>query len=353
MNDNLRLIEVITRSSLDQAFRYTAEDYAKGSQEAVRWFNWDWYIGVVFYGIWKANELLRDEGNVLQMKDWIDARIDNGIAKLCVNTGSPMTTVLRLEQLYPGNKYEGLCRKFDDYYFNKITRISNGALTHTRLKIDHPDLIWADTLFMSVIYLAQRGVMLNDQRFLDDAGRQLYLHMSCLADPDDGLFYHGWDDTHKKRIGVKWGRGNGWTTVSAVEILEAIGEDFPERQAILDHLDRQLASLEKLQDESGRWRTVLDAPETYLETSVTAGVAFGVLKGIRLGLVDSRYRNMAKKAIKALQGLVDPEGNVLGGSAGTPVMDTAADYNNIPYLATPFTQGLTLMALSEAERNRD
>ena len=119
----------------------------------------------------------------------------------------------------------------------------------------------------------------------------------------------------------------------------------------MNRLRHQLAALEQLQDADGYWRTVLDHLETYAESSVTAGLAYGVLKGIRLGLLPSSYATMAERAIKAVLNNIDGEGNVLRGSSGTPIKQNVAGYMQVPFAITPFTQGLALMALCEFERS--
>jgi unsaturated rhamnogalacturonyl hydrolase len=133
-----------------------------------------------------------------------------------------------------------------------------------------------------------------------------------------------------------------------MEMLESIPRDAPERMAHLGKLNSQMAALEEHQDANGYWRTVLDHHDTYPETSVTAGVAAGALKGIRLGLIEDGYEEMAQKAIQALVAKIDDEGNVLGGSSGTAIKKSVAEYNNVPLAVTPFTQGLALMALCAA-----
>ena len=201
---------------------------------------------------------------------------------------------------------------------------------------------------MSIVYLTQRGLYLNSRAHLEEAAKQRVLHINSLYDEKDDLFYHGWDDVAKTPMGIKWGRGNAWIIVSMIEMLESIPLDAPERTAHLGKLNNQMAALEEHQDSNGYWRTVLDHHDTYPETSVTAGVAAGALKGIRLGLIDDKYQEMAQKAIQALVAKIDDEGNVLGGSSGTAIKENVAEYNDVPLAVTPFTQGLALMALCEA-----
>ena len=349
MDDKQKLLARVVRKTLDLAFRFTEQDELQMGQDVYRWRNWDWSIGVAFYGILQANQVLNDSMNITRIKEWIDARIDGQIKKICINTNAPLPAVLVLKTLYSDPKYENLCRTFDQYLLHEIPRISNGAMTHTTIRSDNSGQVWADTLFMSSIYLAKRGVALNNRDMRREAINQLYTHLQCLSDQKSGLFYHGWDDNAHQFLGVKWGRGNAWITVSTVEILEAITEDYPEKSVILETIHQQLATLMKLQDKDGFWKTVLDQETTYQETTVTSGIAYGVLKGIRLGLIDSKYRPMAERAIRAVLTKISDDGLVQGGSSGTPVKEDAEAYNQIPYAITPYAQGLGLLALSEAE----
>lgn len=316
-------------------------------KEAARWIRWDWSIGVAFYGLGKTYDLTKNEKYITKMKQWIDERIETEPKTVCVNTNALLTTILRLDQLFHDTKYHDLFDKFDRYLFEKAPRVPCNAIAHTVVGKDYTGEVWADTLFMSIIYLVQRGLTLQNEKYIQEAINQLVLHINCLFDPKTGLFYHGWDDNGKKPLGVKWGRGNSWITASTVEIVSAIPFDFPEKQVILERLDQQLAALGKLQDETGLWRTVLDNPDTYLETSVTAGVIYGTLKGIRLGLVHQEHAQMADRAFTGLLAKIDNTGNVTGGSSGTPIKADSLEYNKIPLAITPFTQGLALMALSE------
>ncbi len=354
MIDNEILLPLLAKTAqrtIDLSFTYSEADTAT-YKEAARWIRWDWSIGVAFYGLWKAYDLTKDETYLLKMKQWIEQRIADEPKVICVNTNALLTTILRLEQLFDESRYRDLLERFDRYLFEQAPRVPCGAIAHTVVDRDYTGEVWADTLFMSVIYLVQRGLALQHEKYLREAINQLSLHIKCLFDPKIGLFYHGWDDLRQKQLGVKWGRGNAWITVSTIEIVGAIPFDFPEKQLILERLDQQLDALEKLQDETGLWRTVLDYPDTYFETSVTAGVAYGVLKGIRLGLVDRKHQNMALKALTALIAKIDGSGNVVGGSSGTPIKNDALEYNKIPLAVTPFTQGLALMSLSEILPNR-
>jgi unsaturated rhamnogalacturonyl hydrolase len=265
-----------------------------------------------------------------------------------VNTTAPLSTVLHLGTIYSDPIYQETCRKYDQYLLHEIQRASNGAINHTTVKKENPGLVWADTLFMSIIYLARRGAFLKDNTYLDEAFKQLQAHVDVLYDKTSGLFYHGWSDHEKKWLGVRWGRGNAWITASIIDILQNISEDSQAKQDILVILDQHLSSLKNHQDSDGFWRTVIDEAWTYRETTVTAGMVYGILKGIRLGFVDPTYKEMAEKALQAVLTKIDQHGVMDWASGGTPIKEDTRAYNEIAFNVSPYSQGLALMALSEA-----
>lgn len=339
------IIERTAKQTIELSFAYSDED-ARKEKDFRRWFRWDWSIGVAFYGLWKVFDRNGDRNLADSIKKWIDLHI-NEIDSVCVNTCALLPSVARIYDLYGGKNYADLINTFDNYVMVKADRVPSGAIAHSVIGNTLDGQVWADTLFMSVLYLAERAVATGKQEYADEVYRQLRLHVESLY--DDGLFYHGWDDRNRMHMGVKWGRGNAWVTVSTVEIIDLLGKRFPEMESILCRLRAQVESLSKYQDSTGMWRTVIDDPKSYFETSVTAGVAYSVLKGIRLNLLDKSYSVMAEKAVMGLISKIDDRGNVEGGSTGTPIKESPDAYNSIPIRVTPFTQGLALMALCEAD----
>ena len=339
------LIKKVAEYTLEQAHGYT--DETANTKDLRRWHRWDWSIGVGLYGVLKANQILQEEQITKSVKLWIDQRLDD-IPSICVNTCGVMPAVLEIAQQYGMEKYKNVIAIFDDYVMNKAIKTPCGAIAHSVIGSELPGEIWADTLFMCVLYMAKRGKMLADQNMLAEAGRQLYLHVDKLFDPEEGLFYHGYDDINGLDMGTLWGRGNAWVTVATVEILDTIGTaiDSNMKNEILQKLSRQLDALTKYQLPCGMWATVVNHPQhTYQESSITAGVAYGILAGASLGYFHTKYLPVAHKAIDALKANISSNGAIEKGSTGTPIKEDVTAYNQIPYFVTPFTQGLALMAL--------
>jgi len=345
--DFLDDLNKVIKQTFNLAFKYNEEDLKKNDKHINRWYNWDWGMGAAFYGIFEANKYLNNSEYTKLIKKWIDFRIKDKIQTLCINTCALMTSVLKLNEQFKDYNYEKLSVDFDEYLFKTAPRVFNKAYVHTVINKIFLGKVWADTLFMACIYLAEKGRSNNKHIYYNESINQLYYHMKCLLDPDKNLFYHCWNDLQKIREGVIWGRGNAWVLISTIEILELINVDFPEKEEIKVIIKNFIKSLVKYQDKSGLWHTVIDRKDSYLEVSASAGFAYGILKGVRLGLFDPEFKEAGNKAIIAIKKNIDSDGNVLNGSSGTSVKESAEEYNNIPYEITPFTQGLMILALTE------
>ena len=103
---------------------------------------------------------------------------------------------------------------------------------------------------------------------------------------------------------------------------------------IIDTYKAQVSKLKELQDkESGLWHTVLTDSTSYLETSGTAAITAGILKGIRYGILDDSFFPCASKAIQCILNNIDEDGTVLNVSGGTGMGYNAEHYKNILILS--------------------
>ena len=61
-----------------------------------------------------------------------------------------------------------------------------------------------------------------------------------------------------------------------------------------------MAALAKYQDESGLWYYTINDSNSHLESSATAGFAYGFLKAVHKKYISSEYEEVANKAIAGL-----------------------------------------------------
>ena len=130
--------------------------------------------------------------------------------------------------------------------------------------------------------------------------------------PRTGLMYHGWDAARAQKWADKetglsqnfWGRAMGWYLMGAVDVLDYLPRNHPDRGALIRLVAEAAEAVTRVQDpESGLWWQVLDQPNragNYLEASASSMFVYALAKAARLGYIDSSYRAVATRGFDGL-----------------------------------------------------
>ena len=119
-------------------------------------------------------------------------------------------------------------------------------------------------------------------------------------------------------------------------------------------LERQIVGFSRYQDSSGMWHQLLDRPESYLESSVTAMFIYTVAKAVNEGWIPKRYLTIAYKGWNALSKKITADGQVPDICIGTSVEDDISYYFLRPAeLNDTHGLGAFLMAGAEIIRAKD
>ena len=84
---------------------------------------------------------------------------------------------------------------------------------------------------------------------------------------------------------------------------------------------KHMSGVRACADPNGGWHQVLDHPESWLETSATGMLTYGIARGVNEGWLDASFANTALQAWKALQTKVTPEGDLLDVCGSTDTGD--------------------------------
>ncbi|MEG2350670.1 MAG: glycoside hydrolase family 88 protein, partial [Hungatella sp.] len=130
------------------------------------------------------------------------------------------------------------------------------------------ETMWTDDLYMSCPFLIRLAEFTHNDAWEREVLKQIRGYKKRLYMDDQDLFSHIFFVQNHQSNRVPWGRGNGWVLWTLAEVLEHMQEGS-EWDEILQIFQQYAAGINKLQDESGLWRQVLNSKrkETYLETS--------------------------------------------------------------------------------------
>lgn len=172
-----------------------------------------------------------------------------------------------------------------------------------------------------------------------------------MQDTRTGLWFHGWNFKERNHFaGALWARGNCWITAGIPEYIEIMGLKGVGKRYLTETLVRQIEALSGFQCEDGMWNTLLDDPFSYEETSATAGFAYGILKAVRLELVEANYLPIAEKAVRAVLSHVEEDGTVNQVSYGTGMGRDPEHYRRIPMCPMAYGQALVILMLNEVRK---
>ncbi len=314
---------------------------------------WEWPQGVALFAMY---QYYRESGNrsvLTYLQNWFDRQMEKGLPPQNINTTCPMLTMACLYEETGEEKYLPLLKEWLDGVMYRLPRTEEGGLQHVVSGVLNPGQLWDDTLYMAVLFLARMGRILGDEGCIQESIRQFMVHVKYLSDAKSGLFYHGWTFEGKHHFaGALWGRGNSWYTAGLVDYLECLEGNQGVREFLLSTLKRQAEALERCQDESGLWHTLLDDPESYLETSASCAFAYGILKAVRKGYLPGKFAAVGEKAVAGVLDKIREDGTVDGVSYGTPVFSTLQEYKEVEVCPMPYGQSMALMMLVEACRGR-
>ena len=314
------------------------------------WNDWEWTHGIGLYGLWQYFEITQDKSILEIIESWFKDRLAEPPRHKNINTMAVFYTMACVYEHTHNKAYLPHLQSWADWALYDLARTEYGGMQHVTYLTPNTQQLWDDTLMMTVLPLAKFGKMTKRWEYVDEAKRQFLIHIKYLFDTKTGLFYHGWtfEDGGHNFANAFWGRGNSWLTIAIPEIIELL--EFPEvhplKHHLVDCLTAQLKALNKYQDESGLWRTIINE-DSYLEASATAGFAYGILKSIRKRYIGPEFKEMALKAVKGVIDNISPDGELQKVSFGTPVGDTIQFYKEIPLTSMPYGQAMGMMCLIE------
>ena len=223
----------------------------------------------------------------------------------------PAKFILRMQQ-YGARKGENIAlRTFMKQLLNQ-PRTREGVFWH---KAIYANQVWLDGIFMGLPFYCDYAVKncspRKARRILDDAVNQMMQTDRRTYDEKTGLWKHAWDETHRQfwanpltgQSRHTWARALGWYVMAMTECLDVMPDDYPRKAEVVALLQKVMKAVVQYQDKkSGVWYDVLDveSPKNYLESTASCMFAYVLLKGSRMGWLDTDFNEAGKRAYEGI-----------------------------------------------------
>lgn len=184
-------------------------------------------------------------------------------------------------------------------------RTNTGNFWHKKI---YPNQIWLDGIYMAQVFYVR--YQLKNGGSLSDTMSQIKNVRKYMFSEEKGLCYHGMDCSKSafwadKQTGLSknfWLRAIGWFTVALADIIDYT--DGSDRDEFISVFRDVIKGISQYADpETGMYYQVADCggrEGNYLETSGSSMIAYAMLKGARLGVIDESYAALGKKTFDGI-----------------------------------------------------
>lgn len=186
-------------------------------------------------------------------------------------------------------------------------RTETGNFWHKKI---YPNQIWLDGLYMGQVFSALFKKYFGNKDYSDVINQYKNVR-KLMFDENKRLYYHGCDCSKKafwadKETGCSknfWLRSIGWFCISLIDIIEFIDDEnakselekiFAEAvEGISQYADKDTAMYYQVVDKGGK-------EGNYLETSGSSMIAYAMMKGARLGVLDKKFADAGRKTFDGI-----------------------------------------------------
>ena len=223
----------------------------------------------------------------------------------CGSIGAALIQAYKIKQ---APEYRAMIDTIANFITNKQFRLSDGTLGRQR---PQEVSLWSDDFYMCIPFLARMGQLTDDNKYYEDAVRQVIQLSDRLFVWEKKLYDHGWNqcageyDPH-----FYWSRANGWAMMAIVTLLDALPDKYPGRNEVLKIYRTHVQGIAEMQGGNGLWYNLLDRFDTYPETSGTAMFVYSIAKGVNEGWIDHTYASVAQAGWNGLTMYINRDGKI-------------------------------------------
>jgi rhamnogalacturonyl hydrolase YesR/lysophospholipase L1-like esterase len=262
-----------------------------------------------------------------QMRSIIQPKALDDAGSMCAAMIKYVTTA-QVAETWHAKSLRPLIDNYINYILFKEYRLSDGTFARNR---PQKNTVWLDDLFMAVPAIAQMGKLTSEEKYYNEAVRQILQFSGRMFVPEKGLYRHGWVESMEVHPAFHWGRANGWAILTLAEVLDVLPPNHSGYKQVLEQFRAHAAGLAACQGGDGFWHQLLDRNDTYTETSATAIFTYCLAHGINKGWLDPvAYGPVAHLGWEAVSTRIHADGAVEGVCVGTGMGFDPAYYYHRP-----------------------
>ena len=201
-------------------------------------------------------------------------------------------------------------KKAADFLMRRLEeqpRTWEGSFWHKQI---YPNQVWLDGVYMAQPFAALYEKYFGSKDY-SDIVRQIETVRARMRDEKTGLYFHGYDAGKTafwcdKETGLSqcfWLRAIGWFSVALADLVEILpdGSDRDKIAAVFARLMADMAPFAA--PDTGMYYQVVDQAgreDNYQESSGSSMIAYAMLKGARLGVLEDKFAALGKKTFDGL-----------------------------------------------------
>ena len=250
-----------------------------------------WPAGMLLLGL---NEVLSNEGDNHKVSSYLELYFNTwlslGVKIQHIDDAVAGLVLLDYYDKVKAEKYLALVKEMT-FFLETYERDEGNCIVYNARAGNQ--FIFADGTGQTAAYLTKAGHYFGREDLIRLGVTQLLEFYKHGMDKSTGLPYHAFSRKRNQKLGiVGWGRATGWLCLGYGEALQHIADD-PEAEKVRNQFRELIRITEKYQRADGGFSWMLQATEGEPDTSATAMIGYGILQGIRAGLLEKeQYMEM-------------------------------------------------------------
>ena len=238
-----------------------------------------------------------------------------------------------------------------DSMMNKQKRSSEGLMVPHWVEEGH-DQVFIDMAFAVTPYVLYTGLAINNNDYIDLAVYETLKLFEILRDKETGLVHQARGFQKAGKITEdNWSRGNGWAAFALSILVKDLPAEHPRKNEVEELAKSFFHAIIRHQNKEGLWHQEMTDTSSYVETSGSGLILYGLGIMLERGLMPDKYKINFMKGLERYSAYIKPDGSVSHTCSGclAPGEGTKQDYINHPWVYNdPHAFGPVVLAFTQA-----